>query len=213
MTNETVCAKLVTLNWANTDANLCVILLPPHSLFPFRMALMIGNKSYFLGHSWPMMFGNKWRLSITKWSCTNYRPFPSFLTASPFWGKPHLPDLSEVFDMFNNVGWKGKIASRKNLIKLCVLALLLPPVRSMQTILPYHPISVHWMQAQHSRHCPIILQQSPRRKAHRSCSAQEPISTFGSLWSLNEQTQTLSKTFLHIPYACMHHFQLWTGAH
>lgn len=35
------------------------------------------------------------------------------------WGKPYFVDLSEFWDLFDNVSGKGKIAAGRNLIKLC----------------------------------------------------------------------------------------------
>lgn len=132
---------------------------------------------------------------------------------------PRLPDLSEVFDVFNNVGWKGKIALRRNLIKLFVLALLLPSMRSTRNVLPYRPISVHWMQAPHSHHCLIILQQSPKGKAHISCwEGWAPLcrslaAHLGSFGLKMNKRRHWARSLPILLMQMVHHFQPWKGAH
>ena len=136
-----------------------------HLLFSFKMSL-----ARELNHIYPHTsdlwhLGAKWSLGVIKMPCFNQSPSPISLTNSQF-GKSLTFQIS-LKSLICLIMWveRENIAVGENLIKLCVLALLLPSIRLMPNTLPCHPISAHWMQVQHSRHCQIILQQSPKGKS------------------------------------------------
>lgn len=151
-------------------------------------------KSYLPVHTWPVAFGNKCSVGVIKLVCFNYSPSLFSLTASQFWEVLLCRPLWNLFICLIMWVEREKVATGRNLIKLCVLALLLPSIRLMPNTLPCHPISVHWTQVQRSHHCQIILQQSPKGKARISCNsgwATEPRNSRTNLayvWSKNPQT-------------------------
>lgn len=166
-------------------------------------------------HIWAVAFGNKWSLSVIKISWFNCNLSPISLTNSQFGESLTLQTSLKSLICLIMQAERGKIAIGENLIKVCVPALLLLSVRLMPNTLPCHPISVRWMQVQHSHHCQIVLQQSPKGKSMHQLqycldqAGQEFMNKFSSYLVQNQQRLMLGKEFSTMLVKTVQHFQVF----